>query len=194
MGAAEAGVAGRGMACHACPCGDAAEGGVDVIDVEGQEEAAPTPSARKRKAQPPPPQGDTDAPPPKAPRTAIPAERAEQAAGQWQRGAVGEGVEQQHKLHRAGVWEVPAMSSEAANRDLETRPSAIEDRRAAKTRLADLTKERDRLAARPKTPERDFGTARKAAGAQAKPPAKTGEGAEGAEGPTVEGAGGGPIM
>ena len=60
------------------------KGAVDVIDVEGEEEAPPTPSARKRKA-PPPPQGDTNAPPPpqKAPRTVTLAERAEQAVGQW---------------------------------------------------------------------------------------------------------------
>ena len=40
------------------------KGGVDVIDVEGEEKAPPAPPARKRKAQPPPPQGDTDAAPP----------------------------------------------------------------------------------------------------------------------------------
>ena len=78
------------------------------------------------------------------------------------------------------------MSAEAANRDVEARLS-----RANETPLADLTKERDRLAARVKTLERDLGTARKAAGAPAKPPAQTGEGIEGAEGPTVERAGGG---
>ena len=78
------------------------------------------------------------------------------------------------------------MSAEAANRDLEDRQSrANEDRRAAETRLADPTKERDHLAARVKTLERHLGTARKAAGAPPKPPAQTGEGAEGAEGPTV---------
>ena len=88
------------------------------------------------------------------------------------------------------------MSAEAAYRDLEARMSrANDDKRAAETRLADLTKERDRLAARVKTLGRDLGTARKAAGAPAKPPAQTGEGAEGAEGPTVErGGGGGAIL
>ena len=84
------------------------------------------------------------------------------------------------------------MSAEAANRDLEARRSrANEDRRAAETRLADITKERDRLAARVKTLECHLATACKAAGAPAKPPAQTREGAEGAEGPTVERAGGG---
>ena len=43
--------------------------------------------------------------------------------------------------------------------------------RAAETRLVELTKERDRLVTRVKTLERDLGTARKAAGAPAKPPA-----------------------
>ena len=39
LGAAEAGVGGRGMACHARPCGEAVEDGVaDVIDVEEQDE------------------------------------------------------------------------------------------------------------------------------------------------------------
>ena len=102
---------------------------------------------------------------------------------------MGEWVEQQHQLQR-GAWEVRAMSGEDANRDLEARLSrANDDRRAAETRLAELTKERDRLVTRVKTLERDLGTAGKAAGALAKPPAKTGEGAEGAEGPPVERAG-----
>ena len=101
-----------------------------------------------------------------------------------------EWVEDQHQLQRAGAWEVRAMSAEAANRDLEARlPRANEDRRAPETRLADLPKERDRLAPRLKTLERD--AARKAAGAPAKPPAHTWERAEGPEGATVGGAGGG---
>ena len=66
------------------------------------------------------------------------------------------------------------MSPEAANRDLDPRLSkANEDGRAAETRLADLTKERDRLAARVKPLQRDLGTARLAAGAPRKPPAQT---------------------
>ena len=42
------------------------KGVVDLIDVEGEEEAPPTPSARKRKAQPPPPpaRGHICPPPP----------------------------------------------------------------------------------------------------------------------------------
>ena len=64
------------------------KGVVDVIDVE--DDAPPTPSARKRKGRPA--QGDTE-PPPKAPRTATTAERAELAAGQGQRGAMHEWVE-----------------------------------------------------------------------------------------------------
>ena len=69
---------------------------------------------------------------------------------------------------------------------------ANEDRRAAESRLADVTTERDRLVARVKTLERDLGTACKAAGAPAKPPAQVGEGAEGAEAPPGVRAGGGP--
>ena len=90
------------MACHARPCGEAVEGGVDVIDVKGEEEVPPTPSARKQKAPPPPHKGTPIPPPPqKAPRTATPAERAEEAAGRGQRGAVGEWVEKQHQLQQA---------------------------------------------------------------------------------------------
>ena len=81
-------------------------------------------------------------------------------------------MEQQHQLQRAGAWEARAISAEAANRDLEARlPRANDDRRATETLLADVTKERDRLVTRVKTLERDLGTARKAAGAPAKPPA-----------------------
>ena len=120
------------------------------------------------------------------------AEQAEPAAVWGQRGAVHQWVEQQQLLQRAGAWEARAISAEAANRDLEVRLSrAKEDKRAAESRLADVTKEMDHLVARVKTLERDLGSARKAAGAPAKPLAQTGEGAEGAEGPTVERAGGG---
>ena len=66
---------------------------------------------------------------------------------------------------------------------------ANEDKRAAESRLAEDTKERDRLATRVKTLERDLGTARKA-----KPPAQAaqaGEGHEGAEAPPGDRAGGG---
>ena len=88
-----------------------------------------------------------------------------------------EWVEEQQQLQRAGAWEARAISAEAANRDLEARLSmANEERRAAKSRLADVTKERDRLVARVKTLGRDLGTARKAARALAKPPAQAGEG------------------
>ena len=149
------------------------KGGVDVIDAEGEEDAPPAPSARKRKGRHP--HGDTEAPPQKAPRTATPmqwAERAEPAAGRGQRGAVQEWVEQQQLLQLAGAWEARAINAEAANRDLEARLSrANEDRRAAKLRLEDVTRERDRLVTRVKTLEHDLGTARKAAGAPARPPA-----------------------
>ena len=169
-------------------------GGAGVIDVEGEDEPPPpSPSARKRKGRPP--QGDTEPPPPpkkKAPRMATPVERAERAAGRGRRGAVYEWVEQQQLLQRAGAWKGRAVNAEAANRDLEARLSrANEDRRAAESRLADVTKERDRLVASVKALERDLGTARKAAGATAKPPAQAGEGAEGAEAPPGERAGGG---
>ena len=167
------------MACHAHPCGEAAErGGVGVIDVEGKKEPPPPRplGAEAESPAPPLPRKGTQMPPPlKAPRTATPAEHAERkepAAGRGQRRRAGERVEQHHQLQRAGAWEVRAMSAEAANRDLQAYLSkANEDRRAAETRSAELTKERDRFAARVKTPERDLGTARKVAEARAKPPA-----------------------
>ena len=81
------------------------------------------------------------------------------------------------------------ISAEAANRDSEARLSrANEDRRDAESRLADITKERDRLATKVKTLERDLATSRKA-----KPPAQAaqaGEGPEGAEAPPGDRAGG----
>ena len=160
------------------------KGGVDVTH-QGGRGCPPHPLGPEAQspAPPPLPQGDTDAPPPP---------RADPAAGWGQRGAMVEWVEQQHQLQKAGAWEVRAMSAEAANRDLEARPSrANHDRRATETRLAELTKERDRLVTRVKTLEGDLGTARKAAGAPAKPPAQTGEGAEGAEGSPVDRAAGG---
>ena len=130
--------------------------------------------------------------PQKAPRTGTLAERAERAAGDRQRGAahVDEWVEQQQQQQHCGVWVVRAITAEATNRDLEAHLSrANEDTRAAETQLAAVTRERDRLASRVKTLERVLGTVRKAAGGRQ--PAQTGEGAEGAEGPTAERAGGG---
>ena len=131
-------------------------GVADVIDVEEDE-----PPTRKRKGRP---EGHTP-PPPQAPRTATPTERAvraEQAelvGGRGQRGVVQEWVDQQ----RAGAWDARAISAEAANRDLEARLSrANEDRRDSESRLADVTKGRDRLAAKVKTLERDVATLRKA--------------------------------
>ena len=83
-------------------------------------------------------------------------------------------------------------SAEAINRVLEARvSSANEERHAAETQLADVSRERGRHAAWVKTLEHDLGTVRKAARAPAKPPAQIGEGAEGAQGHTVERAGGG---
>ena len=170
-------------------------GGADVIDVEGEDDPPPPPprpvsrktAPHKGTPSPPPP------PPSKAPRTATPvkrterAERAKQAAGRGQRGAVHEWVEQQQQLQRAGAWEARAISAEAANRDLGARLSRTnEDRRGAKSRLAEVTKERDRLVARVKTQERDLGTAGKA-----KPPAQAGEGPQGAEAPPGDRAAGG---
>ena len=148
-----------------------------------------------RTTPPPPPRPGSGPAPPKALRTATPAERAEPAAGLGHRGAVHEWVEQRQQLQRAGAWGARAISTEAAKRDLEARLSrANEDGRAAESRSADVPKQRDRLVTRVKTLERDLGTARKAAGAPAKPPAKTGEGAEGAEAPRPERAGGGGGM
>ena len=161
-------------------------GGADVIDVEGEDEPPPPPP-RPGSGKAAPPKGTpSPPPPPKAPRTA-PLERAEPGARRGQRGAVHKWVEQQQQLQRAGAWEAPGISAEAANRDLEARLSrANDDRRAAKSQLADVTKERDRLVARVKTLERDLGTARKA-----KPPAQAGEGPWGAEAPPGDRAGGG---
>ena len=160
-------------------------GVADVIDVEEQDE----PSTRKRKGRP---QGDTEPPPPpKAPRTATPAERAvraeqaEPVAGRGQRGVVHKWVEQQ----RAGSSQARAFSAEAANRDLEARMSrANEDRRDAESRLADVTKQRDLLAAKVKTLERNLATSRKAKpAAQA---AQAGERPEGADVPPGDRGGG----
>ena len=82
------------------------------------------------------------------------------------------------------------MSAEAANRDLEARLSrANEDRRDAESQLADVTKERDRLASKVKTLERDVATLRKAK--PAAQPADAVERAEGAEAPAPPGDRGG---
>ena len=149
----------------------------DVIDVEEDE-----PPTRTRKGRP---EGDTP-PPPKAPRTATPAERvqavraeqAEPVGGRGQRGVVQELVDQQ----REGAWEPRVISAEAANRDLEARLSrANEDRRDSESRVADVTKERDRLATKVKTLERDVATLHKAK--PAAQPAEVVERAEGAEAP-----------
>ena len=167
-------------------------GGADVIDVEGEDD--PPPSARKRKGRPPP-MGHRPAPPPRKPCVRPPrwsgrSRRQSKGRGGWCTSGwssccccCGRG---------GGGWEARAISADTTNRDLEARLSrANEDRRAAKSRLADVTKERDRLAARVKTLQRDLGTAHKAAGAPAKPLARTGEGAEGAEAPPGDRAGGG---
>ena len=101
------------------------------------------------------------------------AEQAEPVGGRGQRGVVQVWVDQQ----RAGAWEARAISAEAANRDLEARPSrANEDRRDCESRLADVTKERDRLATKVRTPERDVATLRKV-----KPAAQPAEAVERAE-------------
>ena len=91
---------------------------------------------------------------------------------------------------RAGAWEARAISAEAANRDLEARMSrANEDRWDSESRLADVTKERDRLAAKVKALERDLATLRKAKpAAQA---AQAVERPEGAEAPPGDRGGGG---
>ena len=134
-------------------------------------------------------------PPPKAPRTATPAERAvraeqaEPVGGRGQRGVVQEWVDQQ----RAGAWEARAISAEAANRYLEARlPRANKDRRDCESRLADVTKERDRLATKVKTLERDVATLRRAK--LAAQPAEAVERAEGAEAPAPPGDCGGAVL
>ena len=65
---------GRGMACHARPCGGGCgvRRGVDVIDVDGEEDPPPHPPCRKAE----PPGADTGPPASKAPGTSTPAERA----------------------------------------------------------------------------------------------------------------------
>ena len=114
------------------------------------------------------------------------AEQAEPVGGRGQRGVVQEWVDQQ----RAGAWEVRAISAEAANRDLKARLSrANEDRRDCESRLADVTKERDRLASKVKTLERDVATLRKAK--PAAQPAEAVERVEGAEAPAPLGDRGG---
>ena len=134
----------------------------------------------------------TRPPPPKAPRTATQAERAvraeqaEPVGGRGQRGVVQEWVDQQ----RTGAREARANSAEAANRDLEARLSrANEDRRDCESRLADVTKERDWLATKVKTLERDVATLRRAK--PAAQPAEAVERAEGAEAPAPQGDKGG---
>ena len=161
-------------------------GVADVIDVK--EEEHPT---RKQKGRPEGDAGPTP-PPPKAPRTATPAERAvraeqaEPVGGRGQRGVVQAWVDQQ----RAGAWKAHAISAEAANRDLEARLSrANEDRRDCESRLADVTKERDRLATKVKTLEGDVATLRKAKPAAQR--AEAVERAEGAEAPPGDKGGGG---
>ena len=116
------------------------------------------------------------------------AEQAEQVAGRGVRGVVHEWVEQQ----LAGAWEARAINVEAANRDLEAHLSrANEDRRDSESRLADVTKERDRLATKVKTLERDLATLRKAK--PAAQPAEAVERPEGAEAPPSDGGGGGAV-
>ena len=151
---------------------------VDVIDVEEDE---PPPHAQAERA---PRRGHGPTLSPKAPRTATPAERAvraeqaEPVGGRGQRGVVQEWVDQQ----RAGAWEARAISAEAANRDLGARLSRVhEDRRDCESRLADVTKERDRLATKVRTVERDVATLRKAK--PAAQPAQAAGRAEGAEAP-----------
>ena len=95
-------------------------------------------------------------------------------------------VEQHTQHQQHATWEVCAVSAEAADRDLKARLSeANEDRRAAGTELAAIRRDKDRLASRTKTLERDLATARKATGDR--PPGQTGEGEP--EGPTAERAG-----
>ena len=82
-------------------------GGVDVFDVEGEEEAPPTPSARKQKAQPPPllARGHR-CPPPEGPAYGHPGGAGGAGGRGPAEGAVGEWVEQQHQLQRVRAWEV----------------------------------------------------------------------------------------
>ena len=146
------------------------KGGLTSLTWRGRRRP-PLPPPGSGKATPPPPQGDTGAPPPppKAPRTGTPAERAERDRP---RGGVDECVEQQQQ--QRATWEVRAISVEAAHRDVEARVSkAKEDRRAAEAELAAVRRDKDRLAARVKTLERDLAAARRATGGR--PPGQTGE-------------------
>ena len=113
-------------------------------------------------------------------------EQAEPVGGRGQRGVVQEWVDQQ----RAGAWEARGISTEASNRDLEAHLSrANEDRRDCESRLADVTKERARLANKVKTLERDVAPLHRAK--PAAQPAEAVERAEGAEAPAPPGDKGG---
>ena len=80
------------MACHAGPCGEAAEvRGLASLTLRGRR-PPPAPPAWKRKAQPLPPERGHRCPlPPKAPHRGNPAERATRDRP---RGALAESVEQ----------------------------------------------------------------------------------------------------
>ena len=103
----------------------------------------------------------------------------ERAARDRLRASVDEWLEQQQQ--QRATWEVCAFVAEAANCDLDARPSkANEDRRAAESELAAVRWDKERRASRVKTLERDLATARKATGGR--PPGQTGDGADGPTG------------
>ena len=105
-------------------------GGVTSLTLRGTRTPPPPPAPGSGKPPPPPP-------PSNAPRTGTPAKRA---ARERTRGDVAVRVEQQQQQQRA-MWEVRAISAEAAQRDMEAcLAKANEDRRAAEV-------ERDALAA-----------------------------------------------
>ena len=158
-------------------------GVADVIDVEEQDE----PPTRKRKGRP---QGDTERPPPPPkPRVRPPRRSGWSGGSRWRGGGRGGWCTSGWSSSGRGRGR-RAISAEAANRDLEARLSrANEDGREAESRLADVTKEGDQLAAKVRTLERDLATSRKA-----KPPAQAAqarEGPEGAEAPLGDRGGGG---
>ena len=108
-----------------------------------------TSRGRSRRPPPPPPGSGKPSPPPppECPVYGHP------------RGAGGGTIDswvQQHQQQRA-TWEVRAISAEAASRDLGARLSrANEDRWAAETQLAPVTRDTDRLASRVEIPECDW--------------------------------------
>ena len=160
---------------------------VDVIDVE-EDEPPPT---RKRKGRP---EGDTP-PPPQSPAYGHPggAGSAGGAGGAGGGGGGGGGwcrsgwtsSGRGRRRHAPSARRPPTATS----RPVCPGPTRTGGPRDCESRLADVTKERDRLATKVRTPERDVATLRRAK--PAAQPAEAVERAEGAEAPAPPGDRGG---